>query len=37
MGGGREGTKVGCVTKGGSGGPPPEKKIRSSEIDSDAI
>ena len=25
--GGREGTKVGCVTKGGSGGPPPEKKL----------
>ena len=24
--GGREGRKVGCVTKGGSGGPPPEKK-----------
>ena len=39
MGGGREGTKVGCVTKRGSGGPPPEKKLefRSSEIDSDAI
>ena len=37
--GGREGTKVGCVIEGGSGGPPPEKKLefRSSEIDSDAI
>ena len=30
---------MGCVTKRGSGGPPPEEKLefRSSEIDSDAI